>query len=69
MTSLDFSWDMVAKETGRYDSVFEASVTKHSKKPEEVYGMIEAMYTGPYIELFARNKRKNWDVWGDEIIQ
>lgn len=50
----------------KYDSVFEAPVTKHSKKPEKVYEMIEAMYSGPYIELFARNKRDGWTPWGNE---
>jgi len=51
----------------KYDSVFEAQVTKHSKKPEIVYEMIEKMYTGPYIELFARTKREGWGSWGNEI--
>jgi len=53
--------------TTKYDSVFEAPVTEHSKKPELVYEMIEAMYAGPYIELFARNFRKGWVSWGNEI--
>lgn len=52
----------------KYDSVFEAPVGKHSKKPEKVYEMIEAMYTGPYIELFARNKRVGWSSWGNECL-
>lgn len=51
----------------KFESVFEAQVTEHSKKPERVYEMIEAMYTGPYIELFARNTRKGWTNWGNEI--
>jgi len=50
-----------------YDSVFEAPVTKHSRKPEKVYEMIESMYTGPYIELFAREERDGWNSWGNEI--
>ena len=43
--------------------------TKHSKKPEVFYEIIEKMYpTQKYIELFARNdsKRKNWIYWGNE---
>lgn len=48
-------------------SWFEAEATKHSKKPEIVYEMIEKMYSGPYIELFARQPRKDWDGWGNEI--
>ncbi len=50
-----------------FDSVFEAPVTKHSQKPEKVYEMIEAMYTGPFIELFARNTRPGWEAWGNEV--
>lgn len=26
--------------------------------------MIEEVSYGPYIELFARNKRNGWDAWG-----
>lgn len=51
----------------KLNSWFEAPVTKHSKKPEKVYDMIERMYEGPYLELFARNKRKGWQSWGNEI--
>ena len=51
----------------KYDSLFEAPARKHSQKPEKVYTMIEAMYTGPYIELFARNKREGWEGWGNEF--
>lgn len=51
----------------KYESVFEAPVTGHSKKPESVYDMIEVMYTGPYIELFARNTREGWESWGNEL--
>ena len=51
----------------KYNSWFEADVTKHSKKPEVVYNMIEQMYAGPYIELFARTKRPGWDSWGNEL--
>ncbi|GAH07695.1 unnamed protein product, partial [marine sediment metagenome] len=42
---------------------------KHSEKPEIVYEMIEKMYTGPYIELFARptEERSNWTYWGNEL--
>ena len=49
------------------DSVFEFSTSGHSHKPEEVYDLIEAMYSGPYIELFARNTRKGWVSWGNEV--
>jgi N6-adenosine-specific RNA methylase IME4 len=49
-------------------SYFYAPVRKHSQKPETVYELIEKMYKGPYLELFARNKRKRpgWSYWGLE---
>ncbi len=51
----------------KFDSVFYADVKQHSQKPEYVYEMIEEMYHGSKIELFARNKRDKWTVWGNEI--
>jgi len=51
----------------KFNSWFESKVKAHSKKPELIYGIIEKMYSGPYVELFARNTRKGWDSWGNEI--
>jgi N6-adenosine-specific RNA methylase IME4 len=39
----------------------------HSKKPEFFQDMIEQVSNPPRIELFARRKRINWDVWGNEV--
>jgi N6-adenosine-specific RNA methylase IME4 len=39
----------------------------HSQKPDEIYGRIERLVAGPYCELFARTRRKNWAAWGDEL--
>lgn len=39
---------------------------EHSRKPDEIYPIIEACSTGPYLELFARGTRPNWDVWGNQ---
>lgn len=39
---------------------------EHSRKPDCVYDRIERLVAGPYLELFARQKRKGWDVWGNE---
>jgi N6-adenosine-specific RNA methylase IME4 len=52
----------------RPESVFFAPRTDHSEKPEEVYSIIETMYpTYKKLEMFARNKRDGWEVWGDEV--
>jgi N6-adenosine-specific RNA methylase IME4 len=48
-------------------SIIRGEVAEHSKKPEGVYSMIESMYDGPYLELFARNKHEKWEVWGNEV--
>ena len=39
---------------------------EHSRKPDELFPIIEACSPGPYLELFARGVRPNWTVWGDE---
>jgi N6-adenosine-specific RNA methylase IME4 len=40
---------------------------EHSRKPDETHARIEALTDGPYLELFAREWRPNWSLWGDEI--
>lgn len=51
----------------RPPSVILAERTNHSSKPAEVYGLIEAMYPeAKRLELFAREKRRGWDAWGDD---
>lgn len=39
---------------------------EHSRKPEELYRVIEACSPGPFLELFARGTRPGWDSWGDQ---
>jgi N6-adenosine-specific RNA methylase IME4 len=39
---------------------------EHSRKPEEMYGNIERLADGPYLELFARASRLGWDSWGSQ---
>ena len=59
----------IAKEMrGKYTTIIREQATKHSKKPQIAYEMIENLYPNTNkIELFARNKRDNWDAWGDEV--
>lgn len=40
---------------------------EHSRKPDELYDIIEKCSRGPYLELFARHKRAGWSQWGNEI--
>lgn len=50
------------------DSVYSEERTEHSKKPEYFYSMIERLHNQKEnrIELFSRNSRDGWDVWGNE---
>ena len=40
---------------------------EHSRKPHEMYSIIEACSPGPYLELFARERVEGWTQWGDEV--
>ncbi len=40
---------------------------EHSRKPDELYDVIESCSPGPYLELFARHARFGWSQWGDEM--
>src|SRR6266446_595495 len=39
---------------------------EHSRKPDEIYPIIEACSPGPFLELFARGSRAGWTSWGAE---
>lgn len=39
---------------------------EHSRKPDEFISLIENCSPGPYLELFARGNRDNWDMWGNQ---
>jgi N6-adenosine-specific RNA methylase IME4 len=40
---------------------------EHSRKPDQQYDNVEAMYPGPHVELFARYPRPGWTQWGDQL--
>lgn len=39
----------------------------HSKKPDFFYALIESVSPGNKLELFARQQRDGWDVFGNEV--
>jgi N6-adenosine-specific RNA methylase IME4 len=51
----------------RQVNLFKTRKEEHSKKPDELYSIIEDCSPGPYLELFARGRRKGWTQWGDEL--
>lgn len=40
---------------------------RHSEKPDVFYQAIESLYSGPYVELFARRTRPGWYCFGNEL--
>ncbi|MFZ5610523.1 MAG: MT-A70 family methyltransferase [Pseudomonadota bacterium] len=50
----------------RQVNIIKSRKREHSRKPDELYGIIEACSPGPYLELFARGQRRNWMAWGDQ---
>ena len=47
---------------------FYADVREHSRKPDEVSGWLVDLYGDvPRLEMFARQSRPGWDVWGDQV--
>jgi len=51
----------------RQPSVFFATRTQHSRKPDEAFELIHYTSPGPRIEFFARAARDGWDAWGNEV--
>lgn len=39
---------------------------EHSRKPDELYQVIEACSRSPYLEMFARDTRNGWFGWGNQ---
>lgn len=48
-------------------NLFQSRKREHSRKPEELYNIIEGCSPGPFLELFARHARTGWRQWGNEI--
>jgi len=50
-------------------SLIYAPVMEHSRKPDDQYRKIEALYPGrKYLEMFARRPWPGWDSWGNEVV-
>ncbi len=52
---------------GVHTTVIEAARREHSRKPEEFYVLVEAICPGGKLELFCREKRTGWHVYGNDI--
>jgi N6-adenosine-specific RNA methylase IME4 len=50
----------------RQVNLFATRKREHSRKPDELYNIIEDCSPGPYLELFARYPQEGWTSWGNE---
>ena len=48
-------------------TVFSGRSSRHSAKPDEFYKMIEPLGSNR-LDVFARQQRDGWDVYGNEVI-
>lgn len=55
-------------ERGKIHSVFHEQPTRHSKKPEVAYQIVERLYPNlTKLEMYARYPREGWDSFGNEL--
>lgn len=47
-------------------NIIRSQKREHSRKPDELYEIVESCSPGPYLELFARGRREGWYQWGDQ---
>lgn len=47
-------------------NMVETRKREHSRKPDELYPLIEACSPGPFLEMFARRAQPGWYAFGDE---
>lgn len=43
-----------------------APLREHSRKPDEFYALVEALCPGTRLDMFAREPRNGWVLWGAE---
>lgn len=48
-------------------NILSSQKREHSRKPDELYSLIEECSPGPYLEMFARHHRAGWERWGNEV--
>lgn len=47
-------------------NLIRAMKREHSRKPDEFIPLIESCSSAPFLELFARGNRPEWDMWGNQ---
>lgn len=59
---------IVTEEDDVFGAAFFDQKGRHSAKPHSFYEMIDTILPeGKRLEMFAREQREGWDVWGNEV--
>ena len=53
-------------ETKQFFTCFDAKRREHSRKPDEFYDVVKRVCPEPRIDIFSREDREGYDVWGLE---
>lgn len=60
---------VATNERGKIHTVFTEKVTKHSKKPDISYDIINRLYPNlTKLEMYAREEHNGFDCWGNEVL-
>lgn len=51
----------------KYRDILNESRREHSRKPDSFFTMVEEITLGRRLEYFSREKRKGWEVFGNDI--
>jgi N6-adenosine-specific RNA methylase IME4 len=54
------------EDTKAFPTCFQAPRREHSRKPDEFFDLVRRVSPGPRMDLFAREPRDGFDVWGVE---
>lgn len=59
---------MTPTDDSKPKSIIHGDNSEHSRKPDEMYEIIERMYPGGRkLEMFARRTRDGWEAFGNEV--
>lgn len=54
-------------ENTKYRDILNEPRREHSRKPDSFFSMVEEITLGRRLEYFSREKRKGWEVFGNDI--
>jgi N6-adenosine-specific RNA methylase IME4 len=60
---------MLTTRTRGVREIIVVPAREHSRKPVQFYERVEAFCSGPRLELFGRESRVGWTVYGDEATK